>query len=103
MVSHIVSDTAEIRHIPAAEGGDDCCFVEPQQIVKCFGPRIYQGGKYQLTCFSAVNNADSLSLLKVASANVSIATVSKLATWARLETISYQHLLLLWKTLSRMV
>lgn len=38
-------------------------------------------------------------LLKVASANVSLAKVSKLTTWARLEPITYQHLLITRKAI----
>lgn len=103
MVSHIVSDTAEITHWHTLRRRREArtrWLHETQLIGKRFGRRIDQGGKYPLQCFSAVNNTDSRPLWKVASVNVSLAKVSKLTTWARLEPISYQHLLLTRKAIS---
>ncbi len=79
---------------PATEGGEDRWLDESPRIGKHFGRRIDQGGKYPLRCVSADNKADLFSVWKVASANVSRAKVSRLAAWACLEPISYQHLLL---------
>lgn len=58
-------------------------------------PSDWSGGKFPAQCLCAVTETDSVCLWRVVALQaLAVPSISKPTTWARLESLSYQHLLL---------